>query len=365
VNAFVGLDAHRDQVGRQFFPWRQVEDRDRRALELHHNLAGLATERLAGAQVEWNAFPAPVIDKQFERRVGRRLRIGGDALSVAVTFVLGAHRVLEAHRAHGAQRLDLFIAQLVCLERVRCSHRNQRQQLQQMVLEHVAQDAGLVVVTPAPSDIDCFHDADLHAFDIGPVPDWLEHGVGEAEEEDVLRGLFAQIMVDAVNLLFVQGSMQVVVQFLGAGEIVTEGLFDDHPPPAAAVGDHASLVQVFDGCQVLSWRQRQIIEPVGRAIFLLFEEVDEIVIVVGIGQVAGDVPQQPGELIPGRIVECLRSHLLHVFAQVVAKIIMAVFRPRKADDTRWLIQPFFTVQVIQRRHQLTPRQVAGAAQNND
>ena len=40
-------------------------------------------------------------------------------------------------------------------------------------------------------------------IDVAAVPDRLEDSVGEAERQDVLHRFFAQIVVDAVDLLFV------------------------------------------------------------------------------------------------------------------------------------------------------------------
>jgi hypothetical protein len=38
-------------------------------------------------------------------------------------------------------------------------------------------------------------------IDVAPVPDWLENAVAEPKGEDVLDGLFPQVMVDAVDLM--------------------------------------------------------------------------------------------------------------------------------------------------------------------
>ena len=69
-----------------------------------------------------------------------------------------------------------------------------------MVLEHVAQGAGLVVVVGPVLDAERLGDGDLNVVDVIAVPDRLEDRVGEAEDHDVLDGLFAQVVVDAVDL---------------------------------------------------------------------------------------------------------------------------------------------------------------------
>ena len=42
----------------------------------------------------------------------------------------------------------------------------------------------------------------LHVIDVIPVPDRLEDSVGDPEDKNVLHRLFAQVMIDAKDLLF-------------------------------------------------------------------------------------------------------------------------------------------------------------------
>ena len=52
-------------------------------------------------------------------------------------------------------------------------------------------------------DPDLLIDGDLHMVDVIAVPDRLEHAVGEAQHQDVLHRLLAEIMIDPVDLLLV------------------------------------------------------------------------------------------------------------------------------------------------------------------
>jgi hypothetical protein len=69
-----------------------------------------------------------------------------------------------------------------------------------MVLDDVTDDAGLLVESRPVLDADRLADRDLDMVDVGVVPDGLEDRVGEAEREDVLDGLLAQVVVDAEDL---------------------------------------------------------------------------------------------------------------------------------------------------------------------
>ena len=75
-----------------------------------------------------------------------------------------------------------------------------------MVLKHVAHDTRLVIIAAAGFDADGFRRRDLHVVDIAAVPDGLEYRVGKTQHHDVLHGLFAEIMIDAIDLFFVERS---------------------------------------------------------------------------------------------------------------------------------------------------------------
>ncbi len=117
----------------------------RRAAELDDDLRRAARHRLAAAQVERHALPAPVVDLQFQH--GER---GGAAVRRDARLLRGRTYTVRAcvSRATSssvtgriAQHLDFFIAHQVGLVTHGASMAVNHQQLQQMVLEHVAQDA--------------------------------------------------------------------------------------------------------------------------------------------------------------------------------------------------------------------------------
>ena len=102
---------------------------------------------------------------------------------------------------------------------------------------HVAIGAGLLVEGGALAEPQRLRHVDLHVVDEVAVPDRLEEAIGEAEGEDVLRGLLAEEMVDAENLVFGEDLVQLRVQRHRAGEVRAEGLFHDD----AAALDEAGL----------------------------------------------------------------------------------------------------------------------------
>ena len=74
-----------------------------------------------------------------------------------------------------------------------------------MILHHVAQGTGGFVVSGPALDSECFGGSDLDVIDVAGVPDGLKDGVGETENENVLRCLLPKKMIDAVSLIFGEG----------------------------------------------------------------------------------------------------------------------------------------------------------------
>ena len=66
-----------------------------------------------------------------------------------------------------------------------------------------------------------------------PVPDRLENAVAEAEHHQVLHRLFAQIVIDAVDLPLFQYFLDVGIQGAGRLQVMAKRFFDDHAPPLA------------------------------------------------------------------------------------------------------------------------------------
>src|SRR5688500_15010632 len=144
----VGLDADRQQV-RIGVRGCLAEEPVRDLAELDRDLRRALWQALAGPHIERDARPAPVVDRQAGRDV--RLRLGRwiDVLLLPVARHLRggdpARAVLPADDIAGrvggtgdrAQHLDLLIAQRVRLERRRRLHRDEADELEQVVLKDI------------------------------------------------------------------------------------------------------------------------------------------------------------------------------------------------------------------------------------
>ena len=164
--------------------------------------------------------------------------------SRAIALLRGRTQRLEHRHLLRAHRLGV--------ERGGRLHGHHGEHLQHVVLQHVRERAGLVVVGgPAALHAQLLGHGDLDQLDVLPVPQRLEDGVVEAEPEDVLDRLFSEVVIDPVDLELAQVVVQVLVELHRALQVVAEGLLDHHPAPHLLVAflrvEQAGLRQAGDG----------------------------------------------------------------------------------------------------------------------
>ena len=124
-----------------------------------------------------------------------------------------------------------------------------------MVLHHVAQRAGRVVVGDAVLQADRLGHGDLHMVDMRRVPQRLVERVGEAQRHQVLHRLLAEIVVDAEDLVLAEDAADLVVQRLRRGEAAPDRLFDHD---ARVRRDQLMLLQLRGDVAEQRRRHRQI-----------------------------------------------------------------------------------------------------------
>jgi hypothetical protein len=136
----------------------------RNGAEAHDDFLAIPFQRLAGAQAESGSRPAPAIELEHDLGEGLGAVLGRYSVFVDVArdvsvadpscAVAGAMRarrdVVELERAHGAEDVDLAVAQIPFPEADRRLHRDQAEQLQEVVLDHVLERTDVVVVAGSP-----------------------------------------------------------------------------------------------------------------------------------------------------------------------------------------------------------------------
>lgn len=111
-----------------------------------------------------------------------------------------------------------------------------------MVLHHVAQGAGGVVVAGTTFEADRLGDRDLHVVDVVGVPERLIERVGKPQRHQVLHGFLAEIVIDAEDLFFLEHLADRVVQFECRGQVAADRLLDDD---ARRFGDQLVIADLF------------------------------------------------------------------------------------------------------------------------
>ena len=134
------------------------------------------------------------------------------------------------------QHLRLLVAQRLAPGGRRRLHGEISDDLQQMILDDVADDAGLLVEGAAALDAERLGHRDVHALDVLPVPDRLEKRVGEPEVQDVLHRFLAQVVIDSEDRVFGKRAMERRVERAGRLEVAPERLLDDDAGACRAAG---------------------------------------------------------------------------------------------------------------------------------
>ncbi|CAM4025963.1 hypothetical protein NOMA109596_19095 [Nocardioides marinus] len=346
-------------------------------LEHHDDLADAAVHPLAGAQVERHARPAPVLHLGLEgheglgvgavraevvgvRRGALTLDQAGDVLPAdGVAVDVGGGERLER-----LQDLELLVADVLPADVRRGLHRHEAQQLQQVVLHHVAQRAGVVVVAAAGPDTHGLGHRDLHVVDPLGVPQRLEEGVGEARDQEVLHALLAQVVVDPEDLVLGEDRADGVVDLAGGAEVVTDRLLHDDAGPLV---DHADLGEPL-ACGTEEPGGDGEVEDPDRIVLAgaVLEQAVQQVPALGRVGVQAQVVQATEQALDGLGLEQRGLHEpLQGRAHLGAVALVVDLGAGDTDDAGVLGQVPLEVAVVERGQQLAQREVAGAAEDGE
>ena len=209
-------------------------------------------------------------------------------------------------------------------------------------------------------DADILGHGDLHVVDMGAVPKRLEERVGEAQRHEVLNRFFAEIMVDAVDLMFFENGANRFVDRLGGLEVFADRLFD-HDPRVRGVQSVARDT-LADRPEKLGI-DGQIEDP--NQVAVGGQPVLEFRPAVLAGTVDGHVAYPVDELRDMRRVAVFRRH--EAFDRLACPGLEFLVReraPGNRDDAARPDDLPGPVAVEQRRQQLTVGQVPGAAEDD-
>ncbi len=249
-------------------------------------------------------------------------------------------------RPDRAQDFDFLIAQCVGFQRRGRLHCHQGKQLHQVILQHVAQRAGLVVVIRTIFDARLLGYGDLDVVDEVAVPNRLDHQVGKSEHQQVLHRLLGQVVIDAINLLLVEVAVQQLIQRLRAFQVHPERLLDHNAvQPARAVQAGCGKISGH-GAEVLGLDGQVEHDVRAHAGLGLAEFVEQPPVGRGILKVTAYVTEtrrKSGKTFRRELLPELRTQrLFHVRFPVR----IGPFPARKRDEVGYIRQPALQLQAI-------------------
>ena len=178
--------------------------------------------------------------------------------------------------------------------------------------------------------------------------------------QNILHRLLAQVVVDAVDVAFVEDFVQLIAQFTRARKVVTERLFDHQPPPPVALS-HARRADPARDRRILARLRRKVEQHVAAGAPLplhLRQFGRQRLVHRRVLHVARDVEQPARERRPHILVQLrVLAELLHRFAHLLAELFVRHRRARRADHRESRRQPPVVRQPVEGRHQLAFGQV--------
>ena len=348
------------------------------------DLGGFFRQALAHADVERNAAPAPCINKQAHGDVGFGFRGGGNAVFLAVSgngvsihmagCVLGADHVRGNlfRRVPLPQRADdfhLLIADAVGGKVGGWLHRDEAEELEEVVLHHVAQSSGLLIIASTPTlHAEVFRAGDLDVADVAAVPERLENRVGETQHHQILGGFLTEVVVDAVGVLFREGLVDDLIEVLGGFEIGAEGFLDDYARPAAVLGlveagafelEQDFVEKLGGGCDV-----EQAIALAAAAGVNLVEAFSKGGVSCDIVELRLVVADAVDEILPNLRVVAAAGNLFVELFKSGAELGVGFFAAGEADDVDTGGQLAIDGEVVERGDELAVSQVSSGSEDH-
>jgi len=243
-----------------------------------------------------------------------------------------------------------------------------------VVLDHVAQGAGLLVIAAPLVHAVGLADGQLHVVNGVAMPQALEKGVREPEHQDVLDGFLSQIMVYPEDLGFGGEAGEIAVERLGGGEVVAERFFHDNalPTPRRAVGGVVALqqpgaVQVFSGEAELAGGYGEVAHEVAAQGGIAGSRQELLQAGIGdwISQISLTIEQVPGKRRPHLLVHRLGAReLFKRLPKFGAPGLGGLLPPGEANHPEFGWKKFLLEVVVKGGDELTERQVPAGPENH-
>jgi hypothetical protein len=258
--------------------------------------------------------------------------------------------------------LELLVPHGLAVDVRRRLHRHEAEQLEQMVLHHVAECPGHVVVVGAALHSERLSHRDLHVVDAVGVPQRLEKGVGKPGDEQVLHTLLAEVVVDAEDLLLVEDLTDRVVDRPCGRQVVPDRLLEHH---TGRFVDQAVLGETgADGPE--QPRRAGEVEHPDPLLPLMLENPAELRPIRGLGEVESQVGQAIEEALDGRGIEFLGGDETgQLTGDLVAVPLLAQARAGDPDNAGTAGQLAVAVSEVQRGQELADGEITGSPEDDE
>src|ERR1700684_3089029 len=160
--------------------------------------------------------------------------MSGHSLLFEVIPKLATDEIPRLQGRDGLERFYLLVAEGFGVEPGRRLHRENRKDLEQVILDYVADGAGLLIERAPALDSKVLRHRDLDTLDMVAIPQGFEHCIAETKIHHVMHRTLAEEMVQTEDSAFFKSSEQDAVEFPGRSPIATERFFDNDARPVAA-----------------------------------------------------------------------------------------------------------------------------------
>ena len=123
--------------------------------------------------------------------------------------------------------LSFCLSDTLSREVIGSSHEDECEHLEEMILYHISEGSGRLIVCPTIPDRERFTHGDLDIVDIMMIPYRLEKNIGKPKCEDILYSSFRHIVIDTIDLLFRKKWNEGMMERSGTLEISTEWLLEN------------------------------------------------------------------------------------------------------------------------------------------
>ena len=257
---------------------------------------------------------------------------------------------LGIHGLNRAQNFCLLIVNGRRIEGNRGLHGRQADQLENMIGDHVGKRARPIVVIATQFHAKFLRDRNLHVIHVTPIPDRLENAVRKAKSQNVLYGFFSQVMVNAIDLIFLQNLSNFVIQGDGRRQIVSKRFFDHHPPPLPIhfIGQPGIAKLFYD-----HWKKcgagGQVEQAIPLRVLLVFhlnQQRFEFLKKFGILKISRQIIESFRKPVPGLAVQRADRVFPSLGRHPRTKLVNRIFFARNTDDCELIGKQFAFGQVV-------------------